>query len=182
VCDERQLLTGARRLDPDALAQIHDCFYEQIFRYVRYRTSDSHVAEDAASEVFVRLLDALQVGKAPRQSLRGWLFGTANHIVSDHFRHHYRGDIEDLADHETLLASADTDPERQLLSHLTNELLRAVLNRLTPEQQQVLTLRFGQGMSHRQVAEILKKSEGAVKLLQFRALRAMRRLLEPALG
>ena len=71
VCDEERLLTGARQLDPSALAQIHDCFYSLIYRYARYRTGDDQVAEDAASEVFVRLLDALQSGKAPRQSLRG---------------------------------------------------------------------------------------------------------------
>lgn len=182
VCDEERLLTGARRLDSEALAQIHDCFYNKIFRYVRYRTGDSQVAEDAASEVFMRLLGALQDGKAPRQSLRGWLFGTANHIVNDHFRHHYRVNDDDLADHEALPASDESDPEHQLLVHLTNERLRATLTTLTPEQQQVLTLRFGQGLSQRQVAQILDKSEGAIKLLQFRALRAMRRLLEPATG
>ena len=178
VCDEEQLLAGARQLDESALAQIHDCFYTLIYRYTRYRTSDDQIAEDAASEVFVRLLDALQNGKAPRQSLRGWLFSTANHIVNDHFRHHYRVQTEDLEDHTSLSASAETDPEYQFQMQLTNEHLRATLARLTPDQQHVVSLRFGQGMSHREVAQLMGKSEGAVKLLQFRALRALRDLLE----
>jgi RNA polymerase sigma-70 factor (ECF subfamily) len=182
VCDEERLLTGARRFDSSALAQIHDCFYKPIYRYLRYRIDDDQVAEDAASEVFLRLLDALQDGKAPRKSLRGWLFGTASHVVNDHFRRRYRVQNDDLADHEALPASAETDPEHQLQLNLTHARLRAVLADLTPEQQQVVTLRFGQGMSHREVAQILDKSEGAVKLLQFRALRALRRLLEPATG
>ena len=182
VCDEEKLLAGARQLNSSALSQIHDCFYDRIYRYVRYRTDDGQVAEDAASEVFVRLLDAIRNERAPRTSLRGWLFGTASHIVDDHYRRRYQENNEDLADHESLPASREADPEHQLQLHLTHERLRAVMSRLTPEQQHVVTLRFGQGMSHREVAQILNKSEGAVKVLQFRALQAMRRLLEPTAG
>jgi RNA polymerase sigma-70 factor (ECF subfamily) len=182
VCDEEHLLTGARQLDPDTLSRIHECYYESIYRYARYRVGDGQVAEDAASEVFVRLLDALQNGRAPRRSLRGWLFGTANHIVNDYFRHRYRVQNDNLAEHEMLPTEAETDPEKVLLRSLSHERLRAVITRLTPEQQQVLALRFGQELSHREVAQMLNKSEGAVKLLQFRALQALRRLLEPASG
>lgn len=179
VCDEERLLNGARRLDPNALARIHDCFYEQIFRYTRYRTGDQQVAEDAASEVFLRLLNALHKGVAPRQSLRGWLFSTASHIVNDHFRRRYRAVDEDLENHEAAPDGIEADPEQQFLLNLSHERLRAALTRLTPEQQHVVTLRFGQGLSHQEVAHIVGKSEGAVKLLQFRALQTLRRLLEP---
>lgn len=179
VCDEERLLAGARQLDPGALAQIHDCFYDPIYRYARYRTGDDQVAEDAASEVFLRLLDALQEGKAPSKSLRGWLFSTASHIVNDHFRRHYRFQKDDLEAHATLPANAETDPEYQLETRLTHEQLQATLAHLTPEQQHVVALRFGQGLSHQEVSQLLGKSEGAVKLLQFRALKALRDLLEP---
>lgn len=181
VCDEERLLAGARQLDPTALAQIHECFYGHIYRYAHYRTSDVQVAEDVASEVFVRLLDALQGSKAPRQSLRGWLFGTAGHVVSDHFRHSYRVRDQDLDD-EMLLTDAESNPERLVQRHLTHERLHAALTRLTPEQQHVVTLRFGQGLSHREVAQVMGKSEGAVKLLQYRALQALRRSLESLAG
>jgi RNA polymerase sigma-70 factor (ECF subfamily) len=173
------LLIGAHQLEASVLAQIHDCYYNLIYRYARYRTGNTQIAEDAASEVFLRLLDALQNGKAPRQTLRGWLFGTASHIVNDHLRRHYRIKHEELANHESLLANADTDPEQQLQKDLAHEQLRRALTHLTPEQQHVVTLRFGQGLSHREVAHIVGKSEGAVKLLQFRAMQTLRRLLEP---
>lgn len=180
VCDEKRLLAGARQFDPTALARVHDCFYELIYRHARYRISDAQVAEDIASEVFLRLLDALQSGRAPRQSLRGWLFGTASHIINDHFRHRYQVKVESLEAHAALPANSEGDPEHQLQLNLTHEQLRAALARLTLEQQRAITLRFGQGLSHREVAQLMGKSEGAVKLLQFRALRALRRLLEPA--
>jgi len=180
ACDEDQLLIDARRLDLSALSHIHDCFYELLYRYAHRRTGDGQLAEDTASEVFVRLLDALQQGKSPRQSLRGWLFGTASHIVDDYFRHHYRLRKESLDAHTTLKASSDTDPEHRLQLNLTEERLRAALTQLTPEQQHVIALRFGQGLSHREVAQVVDKSEGAVKLLQFRAMQTLRDLLDPS--
>lgn len=182
VCDEESLLSGARRFEESALAQIHDCFYEALYRYVCYRSGDGQVAEDATSEVFVRLLDALQNGKGPRKSLRGWLFGTASHIVDDHFRRRYRLRGENLENHGALAAGIESDPEHQFQLNLTHKQLLAVMSKLTPEQQHVIALRFGQGLPHREIAEMLHKSEGAVKLLQLRALRAMRRLLEPTIG
>jgi RNA polymerase sigma-70 factor (ECF subfamily) len=178
LCDEEQLLEAARQLDPVKLGQLHDCFYESIYRYVRYRVSDSQFAEDAASEVFVRLLDTLHRGKAPRSSLRGWLFGTASNIVNDHFRRNYKSRDQDLSHHESLPAHAEGNPEEEYQRSMTHEALRAALARLTAEQQHVVTLRFGQGLSHREVAELMGKSEGAVKLLQLRALRSLRRILE----
>jgi RNA polymerase sigma-70 factor (ECF subfamily) len=178
VCDDEQLLTGVRQLDPDVLAQAHDCFYDAIYRYARYRTGDDQVAEDAASEVFVRLLDAVQANKAPRTSLRGWLFGTASHVVNDHLRNHYRAKDEDLGNHEALLASQETNPEHRFQQNVSHRRLRTALTQLTPEQQHVIALRFGRGLSHREVAKMISKSEGAAKLLQFRALKALRRLLD----
>jgi len=178
VCDEERLLDGARELDLNILAEIHDCYYESIYRYVQYRIGDSQTAEDAASEVFVRLLNALNNGKAPQSSLRGWLFGTASHIVNDHYRARYRGGDEDLERHETLPAHDAADPEMVVQRVLAHAELRTALADLTDDQQQVVTLRFGQGLSHREVAQLMEKTEGAVKLLQLRALRSLRRMLE----
>jgi RNA polymerase sigma-70 factor (ECF subfamily) len=99
--------------------------------------------------------------------------------VNDQFRQRYRVEHEDLAQHESLPTQQETNPEQQFLRQLTHERLRDVMANLTSEQQQAVTLRFGQGLTHREVADIMDKSEGAVKLLQHRALRAMRRLLDP---
>ena len=178
VCDEERLLDGARGLDLNILAQIHDCYYASIYRYVQYRIGDSQIAEDAASEVFVRLLNALHSGKAPKSSLRGWLFGTASHIVNDHYRDRYQGNDEDLDHHTALPAHDGANPEMVVQRLWAHAELRAALADLTDDQQQVVTLRFGQGLSHRDVAQMMGKTEGAVKLLQLRALRSLRRMLE----
>jgi RNA polymerase sigma-70 factor, ECF subfamily len=178
VCDEEQLLAGARRLDRATLARIHHCFYEMIYRYARYRTNDPQLAEDAASEVFTRLLDALHRGRPPHSSLRGWLFATASHVINDHYRRRYRVEQENLDDWASEPAGDETSPEVQLDRQLDRRDVRAAFRKLTPEQQHVLALRFGQGLQHNEVAELVGKSEGAVKLLQLRGLRSLRRLLE----
>ena len=88
--DENLLLSRARSLDPEALADIHDIYYTPIFRYVVMRINDQQTAEDLTSEVFTRLLSALREKSAPQNTLRGWLYGVASRVVSDHYRRHYR--------------------------------------------------------------------------------------------
>ena len=86
VQDELTLLARARQLDPEALALIHETYYTSIFRYVAFRVGDHATAEDLTSEVFTRLLTALRDKNAPQNTLRGWLYGVAARVVSDHHR------------------------------------------------------------------------------------------------
>ena len=71
--DEITLLARARALEDEALAEIHETYYEPIFRYIVFRVSNQQIAEDLTSEVFVRLLSALRDHTAPQNTLRGWL-------------------------------------------------------------------------------------------------------------
>jgi RNA polymerase sigma-70 factor (ECF subfamily) len=120
----------------------------------------------------VRLLEAIKSGHPPQTSLKAWLLGTASHIVTDHFRQSYRRPTDELP--ETLpdgLPGPVSDVEqRERARHL-----KAAMSKLTEEQQNVLTLRFGQGYSLEETADFLKKNVNAVKQLQFRALAALNR-------
>jgi RNA polymerase sigma-70 factor (ECF subfamily) len=167
--NESSLLTRARELDSRALAEIHDRYYPEMYRYAMYRTSDPSVAEDIASEVFLRLLDALHAGRAPQTTLRGWLFGVASHLVTDHFR---RAPRENTPLDESLISNGS--PAAEAEDHLRQDRVRAAIRRLTAEQQEVLALRFGDGFSVEQTAAALDKSVPAVKSLQFRALDTLR--------
>ncbi|MGH2521805.1 MAG: sigma-70 family RNA polymerase sigma factor [Anaerolineales bacterium] len=174
VTHEASLLERARELDARALAQIHDQLYPELYRFALYRTGETAVAEDITSEAFVRLLDALRAGRAPHSTLRGWLFGVAAHLVADHFRRAPR-DGKPLSEWFV----GDESPAAEVEQRLRQGALRAALNRLTTEQQNVLALRFGDGFSVEQTAEALGKSVTAVKALQFRAVEALRRALAP---
>jgi RNA polymerase sigma-70 factor, ECF subfamily len=175
--DEPALLARARALDDDALAQIHDTYYTPLFRYIAYRVSDQQVAEDLTSDVFVRFLSALRDHTAPQNSLRGWLYGVAARVVNDHYRQHYRRPETQLP--ETLVAGGD-DPLDHVATRLSRDELQEAMKGLTPDQQDVIALRFGFEMSIREVAGTLGKNEGAIKQLQARAIAALARALNPA--
>src|SRR5687767_12004201 len=87
--DERHALNGLQRLDSQAIGAIYDQYFSEIYRYVRYRINDDTIAEDIASDVFVRLLEAAQKRQGPQSSLKGWLIATASHVVNDHLRRQY---------------------------------------------------------------------------------------------
>jgi RNA polymerase sigma-70 factor, ECF subfamily len=176
VQDELTLLARARQLDPEALARIHETFYTSIFRYVAFRVGDHATAEDLTSEVFTRLLTALRDKHAPQNTLRGWLYGVAARVVSDHHRKAYRTPQVEL-DEE--LVSADHDPADIVDRKLTQESVKRAMQDLTEEQRHVLSLRFGSDLPIQEVARTLGKSEGAVKQLQARAVAALARQLSP---
>lgn len=170
--DERRALDGLQRLDSQAISAIYDQYFPEVYRYVRYRINDDAVAEDIASDVFVRLLEAAQKKQGPQSSLKGWLIATASHAVNDHLRRQYRRPVEGLSasmpDHATSVHS-EVDAREQ------NRMVRSAYAQLTSEQQHVLALRFGQGYSLEETAAHLKKNINAVKALQFRALASLQR-------
>ena len=175
MSDEARLLSGAKRFDRQVLAEIHDRFYPEIYRYAAYRLGDTASAEDVAGEVFLRLLAALKEGRGPRSTLRGWLMGTASHLVNDVFRRSYSAfEVELIEDHPADHAGPAEVAERQMQQAAVRDSVR----RLTAEQQHVLALRFGSGFSLEETARAMGKSVNAVKSLQLRALLSLRRHLE----
>ena len=169
---EQQALDGLRELDSQSIGAIYDQYFSEIYRYVRYRISDDAIAEDIASDVFVRLLEAAQKNQGPQSSLKGWLIATASNVVNDHFRHQYRRPVEDLSDStpdQGLSIHAQVDLREQ------NQMVRNAYAQLTHEQQDVLALRFGQGYSLEETATHMNKNINAVKALQFRALASLQR-------
>lgn len=168
--DDLILLRRIRALDEDALTTVHDTYYAAIFRYISYRVSDYHVAEDLTSDVFTRLLSALRDHTAPSNSLRGWMFTVASRVVKDFYRKQYRTREAPLDDS---LPSLKAEPDQAVMDLLDQEKLYEAMKTLTEDQQHVVALRFGYGMPIREVAEVMGKSEGSVKMLQARAISAL---------
>ena len=171
---DEQVLDGLRAGDSQLLGSIYDTYFPEVFRYVRYRLNDERAAEDIASEVFVRFLEAIEGQRGPRSNLKAWLLSTAAHIVTDHMRRAYRRPIEALPDDFMDQASTPTDEFDRREQNRRFQIAYALL---TPEQQHVLALRFGQEYSLEETASVLQKNVNAVKALQFRALAALQRKL-----
>ncbi len=166
-----QLLEQAKRFDPDALRALHDRFYEPVYRYVRFKVGDPHIAEDLTSEVFVRVLEALKRGKVWHTTPDAWIFGIARNVVADHYRKKGRH-VEVVLD-ERLAVPSEESPVQHVMAAEQHEELAQAITLLTDEQRDVILLRFMEGLSIKAVAEVLNKTPGAVKGLQYRALRAL---------
>lgn len=165
-------LTLLNRLDSRAVTAVFDRYFPEVFRYARYRLGDEAQAEDIASEVFVRLLEAVKARRGPGANLHGWLLATASHMIADHMRRRYRRPQEELDDNLPALLPALQD---QVERNQQQQALQQALAHLTGEQQHVLSLRFGNGYSLEETAVVMKKNVNTVKQLQFRALSALQR-------
>jgi RNA polymerase sigma-70 factor (ECF subfamily) len=171
---EEQKIRKLRALDAEALSEVHNRYFPELYRYALYRLGDPPVAEDIVCEVFVRLLEALHAQRGPRTSLRGWLFGTTSHLVSDILRKSYQMDLSQLT--EDLAVNA-ADPLEYVAQREALSAVQAASAHLTEEQQHVLALRFGSALSLSETAEIMGKKPNAIKALQYRALNTLRRHL-----
>ena len=174
MTEESWLPEQAGEYDPEALGRIYDAYYGRIYAYIYHRIGDARLAEDLAADVFLRMLESVKTAKGWQKSLTGWLYRIAHNLVIDHYRRQAKRqgpslDETILLNHEGLTSHLD-----QLL---TKEQLRVAIQSLTEEQQQVIMLKFVEDLSNAEVAEILGKTEGAVKALQHRALVSLRRIL-----
>ena len=167
------LLQRIRQWDTVALAEVYDKFYQRIYRYIYCYLGRADAAEDLAANVFTRLLNAARNGNSPRSNLSAWLYRVAHNLVVDSFRRKPTQDLE-LGE---WLDSGEPDLTHTVEQNLQLERVRAALKQLTEIQQQVIVLKFLEGMDSREAAAILGKSEGAVDALQHRALLALRKVL-----
>jgi len=172
---EDELLTQARRGNQNAMMRIYESYFPPIYNFIRLRVDDPSLAEDLASDVFLKLVDALRGPNAPHHSLRGWLFRVARNVLHDHYGKNEQLTTETLE--EWVIASGDTDPEVQFMHTLNIERTRQALRMLAPDQQEVLILRFGQSLSLQETADIMGRQISAIKSLQFRAVNTLRQIL-----
>jgi RNA polymerase sigma-70 factor (ECF subfamily) len=174
VTNERALLEQARAYDQDALGQIYDEYAPRIYKYLYRRVQSAQLAEDLTSEVFMRMLQAVQAEQSWHTSLRGWLYRVAHNLVVDHYRKQPPAPPLPL---DEQLAADQKEPTTQVEEQFFRQRLQAAIRQLTPGQQQVLALRFGEQLTAREVGEVMGKSTGAVEVQQHRALAALQRIL-----
>ncbi|MBN1177772.1 MAG: sigma-70 family RNA polymerase sigma factor [Anaerolineae bacterium] len=175
VDNETSLLRRARAYDEDALSAIYDQYAPMIYAYLYRRVQDAQLAEDLTSEVFLRMLQAIRAEKGWKTSFRAWLYRIAHNLVVDHYRK--QPPAPDLALREELTAAQST-LDSVISERLSRQRLWAAISSLTPDQQHVIALRFGQHVTSQEIAEVMDKSVSAVESLQHRALAALRRMLE----
>jgi RNA polymerase sigma-70 factor (ECF subfamily) len=175
MINDQQLLAQAKQLNPAALHALHQRFYEPVARYIQFKVGDPHTVEDLCGEVFVRVLQGLKKGQGWQDSPQGWIMGIARHVVADHYRQKERMPEVELSD--GLMAATETNPAQQAALNERKRLLEQAIHQLGEEQRDVILLRFMEGIDIQGVAKAINKTPGAVKALQYRALRALAEIM-----
>ena len=168
---ETQLLQLAKQFDRKALAEIYDLYSPGLYRYANRLLNHPDWAEECVAETFSRFLSALRNRGGPQKHLRAYLYRIAHNWITDQFRKPIPlQTIEDIG--EQMDTSSTTS---QLVDELLErEKVRTAILNLTPDQRQVVVLKFLEGWSNAEVAESLNKPVGAIKSLQHRALGSLR--------
>lgn len=173
---ERQLVRRAQIGDPEAFARLYDGYVDRIYRYVYFRITHDQTAEDITAQVFLKAWENLNRYKHGETPFLGWLYTIARNSVIDHYR--TRKETVPLEDTNIFQEDASEAITEQIDRASEVRTLRAALQALTEEQQQVLTLKFITGLNTAQVARQMGKRQGAIRALQMRALQALAKHLE----
>ena len=162
--------------DADAFGLLYERYVDLVYRYVYVRVGSSHVAEDLTSETFIRALRRIDSFSWQGKDIAAWFVTIARNLITDNAKSaRFRMEVTtaDMIDADRRVDG----PENEVLAHLRDTRLFEAIRTLKPEQAECLVLRFMQAMSLAETALVIGKSEGAVKQLQLRAVRALHREL-----
>jgi RNA polymerase sigma-70 factor (ECF subfamily) len=175
-----RLVERAQAGETEAFGLIYDRYFDTVFRFVYFRVGNRPLAEDLTSETFLRALKRIGSFTWQGRDLGAWLVTIARNLVADHFksgRCRLEVTTGDALDADRGERGSAGSPEAAVVGHLTNVALLTAVKQLNPEQQECIVLRFLLGFSVAETAHSMGKNEGAIKALQYRAARALGRLL-----
>lgn len=173
--NEKALLFRAQAGDRKAAGTLYEYYYKEIYTYIFYRVSDASTAEDLSAEVFVRMIRRLPSYLDQGKPFISWLYTIAKNLVIDHYRIQDKRDPMPIKDQ--LLEDDQLKPDRQLQNQEAVDSFRRAIRHLTEQQQSVIIHRFVEGRSIQDIADLIDKSERAVRSLQHRALRSLEKAL-----
>ncbi|MFI1517903.1 ECF subfamily RNA polymerase sigma factor, BldN family [Kitasatospora cineracea] len=173
-----ELVERAQNGESEAFGRLYDHYADTVYRYIYYRVGSRATAEDLTSETFLRALRRIGTFTWQGRDFGAWLVTIARNLVADHFKSS-RFRLEVTTGEMLDSNECERSPEESVLESLSNAALLDAVRRLNPQQQECVTLRFLQGLSVAETARIMGKNEGAIKTLQYRAVRTLARLLPP---
>jgi RNA polymerase sigma-70 factor (ECF subfamily) len=170
LANERELIARARSGDRQAVSALYEGYVQAIFNYISYRVESDALAEDLTAEVFLRMVRSIRTYKDSGAPFGAWLYRIAANQIADYYRQRKGAAFQPLSDEQP---NDDTDPLNSLAREEERSRLREALQALPEDYQTLLIMRFIQQMPHSQVAQVLKKSEANIRVMQHRALQAL---------
>jgi RNA polymerase sigma-70 factor (ECF subfamily) len=173
--DTRHLVERAQGGDRAALEELYLMHFDRIYSYLHLSVGNRHDAEDLTNQTFVKMLESIQRFEWRKVPISAWLFRIAHNLAVDHFRAGRRWHPQEEVPESA--GTAERSAEDAAFDSLGRRSMLEMIEGLSPDQRQVLTLKFVFDFSNAEVATILGKTEGAVKSLQHRALGSLQRQL-----
>ncbi|MFJ6212409.1 ECF subfamily RNA polymerase sigma factor, BldN family [Streptomyces sp. NPDC092296] len=171
-----ELVERAQAGESEAFGRLYDHYADTVYRYIYYRVGGRATAEDLTSETFLRALRRIGTFTWQGRDFGAWLVTIARNLVADHFKSS-RFRLEVTTGEMLDANEVERSPEDSVLESLSNAALLEAVHKLNPQQRECVTLRFLQGLSVAETARVMGKNEGAIKTLQYRAVRTLARLL-----
>lgn len=168
------LIEKAQDGNESAFGQIYDLYFNKIYRFIFFRVNHKQSAEDLTAETFIRVWGKLS-GISDTRAFQGWLYQIARNLVIDYYRS--RKEIVDITTLENVLEYEDNILDKTNLGFLQQEFLQA-LKKLSDDQQAVIKLKFLEDLGNSEIAQILGKTEGTIRVIQHRATAVLKGLLE----
>jgi len=173
----RKLVERAQAGERDALEELYLIHFDRIYSYLHMTVGNRHDAEDLTTQTFLKMLESIGRFRWQSAPFSAWLFRIAHNLSMDHFRANRRWQPEE--DVPEPPGSEERSAEDEALQSIGRQSMLALIDTLSPEQQQVLTLKFVFNFPNGDVATILEKTEGAIKSLQHRALVSLQKQIAP---
>jgi RNA polymerase sigma-70 factor, ECF subfamily len=171
----RALVERAQGGDREALEELYLIHFDRIYSYLHMTIGNRHDAEDLTTQTFLRMLESIGRFKQGAAPFSAWLFRIAHNLSMDHFRANRRWQPEEEVPEPR--DSEELSAEDAAFHEIGRQSMLELIDRLSHEQQQVLTLKFVFNFGNQEAATILGKTEGAVKSLQHRALLTLQKQL-----
>ena len=172
----RWLVERAQEGERDALEELYLLHFDRIYSYLHMSVGNRHDAEDLTTQTFLKMLEAIGRFRWRSAPFSAWLFRIAHNLAMDHFRATKRTQPEEEVPEP--LGSEEISAEEEAMHSIGRQSMLELIENLSPEQQQVLTLKFVFNFGNAETATILGKTEGAVKSLQHRALVSLQKQIE----
>lgn len=172
-----EIARRVKRYDPEALSRLFDLYFEKLRRYMYYKTGSREKAEDLAAEALTKGIESIDRFKDQGGTIGAWLFGIARNLLARD--REAEGKAESVQLEEDLSIDTDEQPEPLVIARVTAEELYKALGELPDEQREVVLLRFMEGYDARTTGQIMGKRPGAIRALQFRAIRSLKEMFGP---
>ena len=175
TADVRRLVERAQKGDREALEELYLMYFDRIYSYLQMTVGNRHDAEDLTNQTFVKMLESIERFQWRKVPISAWLFQIAHNLAMDHFRANRRW--QPAEEPPEPRGSEERSAEEEALHSIGRQSMLEMIDGLSTDQQQVLTLKFVFNFPNGDVATILGKTEGAIKSLQHRALASLQREL-----